>query len=139
MREIAHEGLIAHGFIEALLAPLFKPILFNFGKPPTEDRIRYVVGIAVRAFLAHWQPVASTAARLADEGCELVLTVDCGITAVAEVEEARRLGLDVGRPARWRCHIGERLIALPRRSSCKSHLFSQQPMNTTRGVTTITS
>src|SRR3982751_6250583 len=32
-----------------------------------------------------------TLARLADEGCGLVLTVDCGITAVAEVAEARRL------------------------------------------------
>jgi hypothetical protein len=25
------------------------------GKPPTEDRIRYVVGIAVRAFLAAYR------------------------------------------------------------------------------------
>jgi single-stranded-DNA-specific exonuclease len=37
----------------------------------------------------------ATLARLAEEGCGLVLTVDCGITAVAEVAEARRLGLDV--------------------------------------------
>jgi single-stranded-DNA-specific exonuclease len=36
-----------------------------------------------------------TLARLADEGVELVLTVDCGITAVAEVEEASRRGLEV--------------------------------------------
>jgi single-stranded-DNA-specific exonuclease len=36
-----------------------------------------------------------TIARLAEDGVELVLTVDCGITAVAEVAEARRLGLDV--------------------------------------------
>ncbi len=36
-----------------------------------------------------------TLARLADDGFDLVLTVDCGITAVAEVEEARRLGLEV--------------------------------------------
>ena len=36
-----------------------------------------------------------TIARLAEEGCGLVLTVDCGITAVAEVAEARKLGLDV--------------------------------------------
>src|SRR5438094_4704924 len=36
-----------------------------------------------------------TIARLADEGCGLVLTVDCGITAVAEVAEARELGLEV--------------------------------------------
>lgn len=38
---------------------------------------------------------ADTIARLADEGCGLVLTVDCGITAVAEVAEARARRLDV--------------------------------------------
>ena len=38
---------------------------------------------------------ADTLTRLADEGFELVLTVDCGITAVAEVEHARGLGLEV--------------------------------------------
>ena len=38
---------------------------------------------------------AATLARLADEGCGLVLTVDCGITAVEEVAEARARGLDV--------------------------------------------
>jgi single-stranded-DNA-specific exonuclease len=37
----------------------------------------------------------ATLARLADEGCALVLTVDCGITAVAEVAEAKERGLDV--------------------------------------------
>jgi single-stranded-DNA-specific exonuclease len=36
-----------------------------------------------------------TIARLAGEGCGLVLTVDCGITAVEEVARARSLGLDV--------------------------------------------
>ncbi|HEY7732936.1 MAG TPA: single-stranded-DNA-specific exonuclease RecJ [Gaiellaceae bacterium] len=36
-----------------------------------------------------------TIARLAEDGVGLVLTVDCGITAVAEVAEARALGLDV--------------------------------------------
>jgi single-stranded-DNA-specific exonuclease len=36
-----------------------------------------------------------TLTRLASEGCGLVLTVDCGITAVAEVREAIDLGLDV--------------------------------------------
>jgi single-stranded-DNA-specific exonuclease len=36
-----------------------------------------------------------TLARLAEEGCGLVLTVDCGITAVHEIAEARQLGLDV--------------------------------------------
>src|SRR4051794_7636343 len=38
---------------------------------------------------------ADTLTRLAGEGYQLVLTVDCGITAVAEVEHARELGLDV--------------------------------------------
>jgi single-stranded-DNA-specific exonuclease len=36
-----------------------------------------------------------TLTRLADEGCGLVVTVDCGITAAAEVRRARELGLDV--------------------------------------------
>ena len=36
-----------------------------------------------------------TLARLADEGCGLVLTVDCGITAVEEVAEAQAGGLEV--------------------------------------------
>ena len=38
---------------------------------------------------------ADTLTRLAGEGFELVVTVDCGITAVAEVEHARSLGLDI--------------------------------------------
>ena len=38
---------------------------------------------------------AATLDRLADEGCGLVLTVDCGITAVAEIEQARARGLEV--------------------------------------------
>src|SRR5438105_3955760 len=36
-----------------------------------------------------------TLERLAEEGCRLVLTVDCGITAVEEVRRARELGLEV--------------------------------------------
>jgi single-stranded-DNA-specific exonuclease len=36
-----------------------------------------------------------TLERLAGEGCGLVLTVDCGITAVDEVRRARGLGLEV--------------------------------------------
>jgi len=36
-----------------------------------------------------------TLARLADDGVGLVLTVDCGITAVEEIAEARSLGLEV--------------------------------------------
>src|SRR5204863_466745 len=38
---------------------------------------------------------SETLGRLADDGCGLVLTVDCGITAVAEVAEAKERGLDV--------------------------------------------
>ena len=38
---------------------------------------------------------SETLARLADDGCALVLTVDCGITAAAEVAEAKDRGLDV--------------------------------------------
>jgi single-stranded-DNA-specific exonuclease len=38
---------------------------------------------------------SETLARLVDEGCGLVLTVDCGITAVAEVAEAKGRGLEV--------------------------------------------
>ena len=36
-----------------------------------------------------------TMARLSEEGCGLVLTVDCGITAVEEVAHAKELGLEV--------------------------------------------
>jgi single-stranded-DNA-specific exonuclease len=38
---------------------------------------------------------SETLARLADDGCGLVLTVDCGVTAAAEVAEAKARGLDV--------------------------------------------
>jgi AcrR family transcriptional regulator len=41
--------------IEAFGATTFKPMLFNFGKPPTEERIRYVVSIAVRMFLTAYR------------------------------------------------------------------------------------
>ena len=38
---------------------------------------------------------SDTLSRLAEEGVGLVLTVDCGITAVEEIAEARALGLEV--------------------------------------------
>ena len=38
---------------------------------------------------------SETIARLADEGCGLLITVDCGITAVEEVAAARAAGLEV--------------------------------------------
>ncbi|MCK9918691.1 TetR/AcrR family transcriptional regulator [Microbacteriaceae bacterium K1510] len=45
-----HE-IAAAQFIETCHATMLKPMLFNFGPPPTQERIDYVVGIAVRTFL----------------------------------------------------------------------------------------
>jgi AcrR family transcriptional regulator len=45
----------ASQFLDACQSTLFKPVLFNFAPPPPLDRIRYVVGIAVRAFLAAYR------------------------------------------------------------------------------------
>ena len=42
-------------FLDACQSTLFKPVLFNFEPPPTEERIRKVVGIAVRMFLAAYK------------------------------------------------------------------------------------
>ncbi|HEY9454613.1 MAG TPA: TetR/AcrR family transcriptional regulator [Bradyrhizobium sp.] len=45
----------ASQFIETCHATMFKPMLFNFGPPPTPERIDHVVGIAVRTFLAAYR------------------------------------------------------------------------------------
>lgn len=45
----------ASQFIEMCHATMFKPVLFNFGPPPTEDRVDHVVGSAVRTFLAAYR------------------------------------------------------------------------------------
>jgi AcrR family transcriptional regulator len=42
-------------FLDACLATVFKPVLFNFGATPAPARIEYVVKIAVRAFLAAYR------------------------------------------------------------------------------------
>jgi AefR-like transcriptional repressor, C-terminal domain len=39
-------------FLDSCQSTLFKPLIFNFGGPPTDERINHVVGIAVRTFLA---------------------------------------------------------------------------------------
>jgi AcrR family transcriptional regulator len=39
-------------FLDACQSTLFKPLLFNFAGPPTDERINHVVGIAVRTFMA---------------------------------------------------------------------------------------
>jgi single-stranded-DNA-specific exonuclease len=46
-------------------------------------------------FVEGYGLAAETLARLASDGYGLVLTVDCGITAVEEVEHAKALGLEV--------------------------------------------
>jgi hypothetical protein len=42
-------------FIDAVLATLFKPMLFNY-ETATPERIDYVVDIAVRMFMAAYRP-----------------------------------------------------------------------------------
>src|SRR5262249_15928818 len=37
-------------FLDSCQSTLFKPLIFNFGGPPTDERINHVVGIAVRTF-----------------------------------------------------------------------------------------
>jgi AcrR family transcriptional regulator len=41
-------------FIDSVVSTTFKPVLFNFD-PPTPERIDYVVGVAVRVFLAAYR------------------------------------------------------------------------------------
>src|SRR5262245_4167780 len=47
-------------FLDSCQSTMFKPLIFNFGGPPTDERINHVVGVAVRTFLAAY------AARSAD-------------------------------------------------------------------------
>jgi AcrR family transcriptional regulator len=49
--EIADCEIVASQFLESCLSGTFKPVLFNFAPPPPPERIAYVVGIAVRAFM----------------------------------------------------------------------------------------
>jgi AcrR family transcriptional regulator len=44
--------IAAAQFMESCHATLFKPVLFNFAPPPPLERIEYVVGTAVRTFMA---------------------------------------------------------------------------------------
>lgn len=45
----------ASQFIETCHATMLKPMLFNFGPPPTDERIDHVVRIAVRTFMAAYR------------------------------------------------------------------------------------
>jgi AcrR family transcriptional regulator len=49
--EIPDCEIVAGQFLEACLSGTFKPVLFNFAPPPPPERIAYVVGIAVYAFM----------------------------------------------------------------------------------------
>jgi AcrR family transcriptional regulator len=42
-------------FIDSCMATVFKPVLFNFSAAPANERIEYVVKIAVRVFLAAYR------------------------------------------------------------------------------------
>jgi AcrR family transcriptional regulator len=45
-------------FLESCVATILKPLLFNAGEAPSDERINHVVGIAVRTFLAAYRRVA---------------------------------------------------------------------------------
>jgi AcrR family transcriptional regulator len=47
--------IAASQFLEACKSTLVLPVLFNFRDPPPRERIQYVVGIAVRTFLAAYR------------------------------------------------------------------------------------
>jgi AcrR family transcriptional regulator len=42
-------------FLDSCQSTMFKPLIFNAGGPPSEERIAHVVGIAVRTFLAAYK------------------------------------------------------------------------------------
>ncbi|MCI9449441.1 MAG: single-stranded-DNA-specific exonuclease RecJ [Clostridiales bacterium] len=59
--------------------------------------------------------------RLADEGCDLIITVDTGITAVGEIAHAKELGIDVVVTDHHECHEvlpSADAIVNPRRPDC---------------------
>src|SRR5499433_1052903 len=53
---IADVEVAAAQFLDSCQSTMFKPLMFNFGGPPTEERINHVVGIAVRTFLSAYAP-----------------------------------------------------------------------------------
>jgi AcrR family transcriptional regulator len=50
--EIEDCEVAAAQFMESCLATILKPVMLNFGPPPTQERIEHVVRIAVKAFMA---------------------------------------------------------------------------------------
>jgi AcrR family transcriptional regulator len=49
--EVEDCSVAAGQFLDSCLSVTFKPVLFNFSPPPPDERIAYVVGIAVRTFM----------------------------------------------------------------------------------------
>ncbi len=54
--DVADCELAAAQFMDACKATLLMPVLFNFAAAPAPERIAYVVGVAVKAFLAAYRP-----------------------------------------------------------------------------------
>jgi AcrR family transcriptional regulator len=52
--------IAAAQFLDACQSTLFKPVLFNFSDAPKSEQIKYVVGIAVKTFLAAYQKSNAT-------------------------------------------------------------------------------
>ena len=50
--EMEDREVAAAQFIDSCVATILKPVLFNFGEPPTQERIEHVVRIAVKTFIA---------------------------------------------------------------------------------------
>jgi AcrR family transcriptional regulator len=50
--------IAAAQFLDSCHATIFRPLLFNAGDVPSDERINYVVGIAVRTFLAAYRRAA---------------------------------------------------------------------------------
>ncbi len=50
-------------FLDSCVATILKPLLFNAGDAPTDQRINHVVDIAVRMFLAAYQRIAEPQGR----------------------------------------------------------------------------
>jgi AcrR family transcriptional regulator len=47
--------IAAAQFMESCQGTLFKPVLFNFAPPPSPERVKHVIDIAVRVFMAAYQ------------------------------------------------------------------------------------
>src|SRR5262249_23035429 len=52
---ITDPEIAAAQLLDSCQSTMFKPLIFNADGPPTDERIKYVVGIAVRTFLAAYK------------------------------------------------------------------------------------